>query len=207
MAGRGFCHYLCMLPYLQIWFGNDLGWGLCALLRKYLAWFTQTLASKFQWISLSSSSRDWIQGDIALKKTTQPTINTASHYQKFSWRNCERTVSWNLKGSSRYQPFKAPLCRLNVPYAACGDDLDRWYYVWCWRGHHWLQATAALSMEPATAQRRLAVASATVYPRRIGSTATSRRARDTLRPTALRAPMLLSVLLLWQPLSQQQRPS
>ena len=91
-------HYLCMLPYLQIWFGNDIGLGLCALQCKYLAWFTQTLASneslRTPWTSsLSSSSRYWIQGDIALKKTTQPTLNTASHYQKISWRNCERTVS------------------------------------------------------------------------------------------------------------------
>ena len=33
MAWRCFCHYFCMLPHLQIGFGNDLDRGLCAWRR------------------------------------------------------------------------------------------------------------------------------------------------------------------------------
>ena len=39
MAWRCFCHYFCMLPHLQIGFGNDLDRGLCAWWCKYSAWF------------------------------------------------------------------------------------------------------------------------------------------------------------------------
>ena len=78
MRGRCLCHYFCMLPHLQIGFGNDLVRGLCAWRCKYSAWFAQTLAanvsSRTFW-----SSRDWIRFDIARKKTTRSTIHTASH--------------------------------------------------------------------------------------------------------------------------------
>ena len=58
-----------------------------------------------------------------------------------------------------------------------------------------------------TAQRRLAVASATGsrHCHCKSSKDWTRSAHDTLCPVALRAPALLSVLL-WQSLSQQQRP-
>ena len=41
MPGRCFCHYFCMLPHLQIVFGNDIVWQLCASWWqcKYSAWF------------------------------------------------------------------------------------------------------------------------------------------------------------------------
>ena len=98
MPGRCFCHYFCMLPYLQIGFGNDLGWGLCAWQCKYSAWFAQTLASnesqRTPW-----TSRDQIWGDIARKRKTRPTIHTASHYSKFSRGNRERTVGGWLTDS------------------------------------------------------------------------------------------------------------
>ena len=82
---------LAVLPHLQIRFGNDLDRGLCAWQCKYSAWLAQTLAA-FELSRTSWTSRDWIRGDFALKKSTRPTIHTASHYSKFSRRNRERMV-------------------------------------------------------------------------------------------------------------------
>ena len=96
-------------------------------------------------------------------------------------------------------PLKTPLCRLNFPYAACWDDLNQLYCVWCLWGHCRLQATAALSMDPARAQRLLTVASATANPRRIGQAA-------PVTPCSVShsAPQRCFWVLLWQTLSQQQ---
>ena len=95
--------------------------------------------------------------------------------RQFTHSTPPETLSWNLKGSSRYQPLKTPLCRLNVPYAVRWDDLDRWYCVWCRRRQHYLWS-----------QRRRREATASRLCNCQSPKDWKQSARDTLRPVAVR---------------------
>ena len=98
-------------------------------------------------------------------------------------------MSWNLKGSSRYQPDSTIINTPVPPKCAQCCPLRRF----------------GLSVLFAVPARGTWYAGASdggiIYGAGDGA-----GAGNTLRPVALRAPTLLSVLL-WQPLSQQQRPS
>ena len=122
--------YFCMLPHLQIGFGNDLGRGLCAWRCKYSAWIAETLAanesSKTLW-----TARDWIRGDVARKKTTRSTIQSDTHstwlFEIFSTKPWDNS-RWTLKGfgwiTMRMNPFKVS-ARFLAP--SC------FYCSWCFR--------------------------------------------------------------------------